>query len=186
MGIISSPTRLEFPNLQTRAFALARWRLRRALFGLKAHNPDTLSPALTGFLIAYAYSIWVYRLLLFIGIAAYVYSFFIKLLGIVLFIIEIGWFVALPVLKELKEWWKMRDSIVERRHAWYTAAAASSLSGRFALPCSFSVRVPAIVRASEPTQGFSRRPLRDRKSGREGRRLCHQGPTSVRDALAAT
>ncbi|MFZ1107084.1 MAG: HlyD family efflux transporter periplasmic adaptor subunit [Rhodomicrobium sp.] len=146
---------LGVPNLQTRAFALARWRLRRALFGLKAHNPDTLSPALTGFLIAYAYSIWAYRLLLFIGIAAYVYSFFIKIVGIVLFIIEIGWFVALPVLKELQEWWKMREFIARQTHAWYTAAAFLIVVAAVCLPCSFSVRVPAILRASEDARIFA-------------------------------
>jgi putative peptide zinc metalloprotease protein len=145
---------LGVPNLQTRAFRLGRWWLRRILFGLPAPNPDKLSPALTGVCIAYAYSIWVYRLFLFIGIAAYVYSFFIKLLGIVLFIIEIGWFVVLPILKEFAEWWKMRALIVKRTRAWATAAAVAVIVAALSLPCSFSVRVPAILRAEYDARIF--------------------------------
>ena len=145
---------LGVPNLQTRAFALGRWWLRRILFGLKIPNPDRLSPALTGFCIGYAYSIWIYRLLLFIGIAAYVYSFFIKVVGIILFVIEIGWFVVLPFLKELAEWWKMRALLVKQARARYAVAAFILLLAALALPFSFSVRVPAILRASADAHIF--------------------------------
>ncbi len=145
---------LGIPNLQTRAFVLGRWWMRRMLFGVQTPNPDRLSHGLTLFCIGYSYAIWCYRLLLFIGIAAYVYSFFIKLLGIVLFAIEIGWFVALPVLKEFKEWWKIRASIVERRRAWYTTAAAIIGIGALCAPLSFSVRIPAIVRAQADARIF--------------------------------
>jgi putative peptide zinc metalloprotease protein len=49
-------------------------------------------------------AVWIYRLVLFLGIAALVYHFFIKAVGILLFIVEMGWFVALPLWRELQAW----------------------------------------------------------------------------------
>ena len=145
---------LGVPNLQTRSFALGRCWLRRIFFGLKIPNPDKLSPALTGFCIGYAHSIWIYHLLLFIGIAVYVYSFLIKIFGIVLFILEIGWFVVLPFLKELAEWWKMRALLVKQARARYAAGVFILLLAALALPSSFSVRAPAILRVSADARIF--------------------------------
>lgn len=95
---------LDMPNLHSRSFALARWDLRERLLGLHAPPPEHFSPRRTAGLIVFAYATWLYRLVLFLGIAALVYGFFIKALGIVLFVVEIGWFVVLPVWGEIKLW----------------------------------------------------------------------------------
>jgi putative peptide zinc metalloprotease protein len=102
---------LGIENLQTRAFALARWRLRELLFKLGHPPPETLTASQRRGLTLYAWATWVYRLFLFIGIAALVYYFFFKVLGIILFVCEIVWFVARPVWNELKEWWRLRGDI---------------------------------------------------------------------------
>jgi putative peptide zinc metalloprotease protein len=145
-------------NLQSRAFALGRWRLRRLLFGLKAPNPDDLSPALTGFCIAYAYMTWLYRLVLFAGIALYVYHFFIKAAGIILFLIEIGAFILWPICKEFAEWWRARWLILREPRVWLTTAAALLGLTAICLPLSHSVRVPAILRAETDARVFAPRP----------------------------
>jgi putative peptide zinc metalloprotease protein len=54
--------------------------------------------------VLFAYATWLYRLVVFLGIAALVYTFFIKVVGILLFIVEIVWFVILPVWNEIKLW----------------------------------------------------------------------------------
>ncbi|MDL2355021.1 MAG: site-2 protease family protein [Pseudomonadota bacterium] len=95
---------LDIPNLHGRAFALARWDLRERLFGLAAPVPEVFSRRRRAALIGFAYATWLYRILLFLGIAALVYHFFIKALGIVLFMVEIGWFVLLPVWREMRLW----------------------------------------------------------------------------------
>jgi putative peptide zinc metalloprotease protein len=95
---------LEMPNLHQRAFALARWDLRERLFGLQEAPPEHFPPKRALALILFAYATWVYRLTLFIGIAVLVYHFFIKLVGILLFAVEIGWFVLLPLWGEIKAW----------------------------------------------------------------------------------
>ncbi|HZX27407.1 MAG TPA: HlyD family efflux transporter periplasmic adaptor subunit [Telluria sp.] len=98
---------LEMPNLHARAFALARWDLRERLFGLGLPAPEVFPRARRNALILFAYATWVYRLVVFLGIAALVYAFFIKAVGLLLFAVEIGWFVLLPLFRELAVWRRM-------------------------------------------------------------------------------
>jgi putative peptide zinc metalloprotease protein len=95
---------LDMPNLHTRAFALARWRLREYLFDLGEPPPEYLSSKRTHWLVIFSFATWVYRLVLFFAIAALVYSFFIKIVGIFLFFVEIVWFVLMPLYGECKVW----------------------------------------------------------------------------------
>jgi putative peptide zinc metalloprotease protein len=95
---------LDMPNLHARSFALARWHMREWLFGLGLEPPEYFSRRMRIGLILFAYATWIYRLLLFLGIAALVYHFFIKAVGILLFVVEMGWFVLMPFYKEIKEW----------------------------------------------------------------------------------
>jgi putative peptide zinc metalloprotease protein len=46
-----------------------------------------------------------------------VYHFFIKIVGIILFLIEIVWFIAIPVYKELGEWMARVDKIKARSNS---------------------------------------------------------------------
>ncbi len=95
---------LDIPNLHNRAFALARWDMRERLFGLGLPAPEHFPRHRKTGLILFAYATWIYRLVVFLGIAALVYTFFIKALGILLFMVEIGWFVLLPFWNEVKLW----------------------------------------------------------------------------------
>ncbi len=95
---------LAMPNLHGRSFALARWKLRSWLFGLRHEPPEYFSRRRTAGLIAFAWVTWIYRLVLFLGIAALVYHFVIKAVGILLFVIEIGWFIVLPLWQEIRHW----------------------------------------------------------------------------------
>jgi putative peptide zinc metalloprotease protein len=95
---------LDMPNLHNRSFALARWDMRERLFGLGLAPPEHFPRQRTIGLILFAYATWLYRLVVFLGIAALVYAFFIKAVGVLLFIVEIGWFVLLPFWNEVKLW----------------------------------------------------------------------------------
>lgn len=64
------------PNLHGRAFALARWDLRERLFALGETAPEHFSSARLRALVAFAWAVWLYRLVLFLGIAAMVYFLF--------------------------------------------------------------------------------------------------------------
>ena len=102
---------LEVDNLQPRAFALARWKLREVLFGFGDPPPEEMDAGLRLQLMAYAWATWLYRFFLFLAISVLVYFFFFKLLGIFLMAVEIGWFIVLPIAMEIGEWWKNRKRI---------------------------------------------------------------------------
>lgn len=102
---------LDFPNLHVRSFAFGRRALRRWVLGWNDPLPEALSPQMARFLTVFAFIVWLVRLAVFAGIAVGVYLFFFKALGIFLFIVEIAWFIVMPVWSELKVWWLRRAEI---------------------------------------------------------------------------
>ncbi|TYL48322.1 HlyD family efflux transporter periplasmic adaptor subunit [Marinomonas sp. IMCC 4694] len=102
---------LGMENLQPRSFLVGKWFLRERLFGFGFLPPEPLNRKKCWLMVAYAWSTWVYRFFLFLGIAALVYYFAFKLLGIVLFLVEIIWFVVLPIAKEMKVWLGLRKKM---------------------------------------------------------------------------
>ncbi len=139
---------LEIPNLQDRSFAFGRWQLRRMLFGLDAPPPEPVTPSRRRLLIAFAWAVWIYRFGLFLGIALMVYHYFFKLLGIILFAIEIGWFIVLPIVGELKVWWTLRGEIAERRRGWLTAGVLVGLIALLFVPWSDRISLPAVLEST--------------------------------------
>lgn len=136
-------------NLQPRAFAVARWRLREALFGLGEPPPELLAPWRRRVFIIYAWATWTYRLLLFLGIAMLVYHLVFKLLGIGLFSVEIGWFIVLPLQKELRQWWRRRTRMQLNRRSLRTLAIAAGLIFLLFVPWRSSVSLPAVLVAAD-------------------------------------
>lgn len=102
---------VDMPNLHERSGNLARTWIRRQLAGLDEAWPEPLPARVRGALIGFALLTWLYRLGVFIGIAVAVYYMFFKALGILLFIVEIGWFIVRPVVTELREWRARQDTI---------------------------------------------------------------------------
>ena len=145
---------LDFPNLHERAGALAITWLRRTLLGLDDPWPEEFPRRSLTALIVFAMVTWIYRLIVFIGIAWLVYYYFFKILGIILFAIEILWFVWLPVWRELKVWVNRRSDIKNNR--WLLLALV--LAGLLALgivPWQTSVQGTAWVHALRQTQVYS-------------------------------
>jgi putative peptide zinc metalloprotease protein len=106
---------LDFPNLHERSGALAKTSMRRLLLGFEEPWTEEFSTKKRRALIAFSTITWLYRLTVFIGIAFLVYYFFFKVLGIILFIIEILWFVLLPIWSEIKVWIARRAEIKPSR-----------------------------------------------------------------------
>lgn len=147
-------------NLQTRSFAIGRWWLRETLFGLGHPPPDRFNSKTRNLLVFYALSTWVYRLILFIGIALIVYHFFFKALGVLLFITEIVFFIALPILREISAWWVFRKDIMSSRRTALTAAVLTVLIALSVIPWSSSVVVPAILESSREVAIFPPAPAK--------------------------
>lgn len=134
-------------NLQTRAFALCRWRLREALFGYGAAPPEPWSPGMQRRLLGWGYSAWLWRAVLFFGIALLVYHMFFKLLGSFLMLVELVWFIGLPVWRELQEWWQRRDQAHPGK-VLGLGALLLVLLAILALPWRSSVELPVMLEAS--------------------------------------
>jgi putative peptide zinc metalloprotease protein len=138
---------LDQPNLHPRSFALARWHLRETLFALGEPVPEPLPAATRRWMIVFAWAVWLYRLTLFLGIAILVYHFFIKVVGIVLFAVEIGWFVVKPVWSELREWGTRAPAIRGGRRGRVTLGLVLLGLVLAALPWSGRVSAPALLKA---------------------------------------
>ncbi len=151
---------LGIPNLQQRAFTFGRWKLREWLFALGDPPPESLSPRIQNKLILYAWSTWLFRFFLFLAIALYVYYFFFKLLGLILFAVEITWFLLLPITQEIQEWWKRKDRIVLKRRGWITLTMVVTLTTMAFVPWNTTIAIPAILQAAQHTTIFAPAPSR--------------------------
>jgi putative peptide zinc metalloprotease protein len=129
---------LDLPNLHERSSALARTWMRRTLLGFDEKWPETYAPPKRRALIAFALATWIYRLVVFLGIALLVYYFFFKLLGIFLMAVELIWFIGRPMLKELEVWHKRRAEITTHRR-WWLAGIGVALVALLVFP--FSSRI---------------------------------------------
>ncbi len=140
---------LDMPNLHQRSFALARWQLREWLFDLREPKPEHLTPQREAGLIAFACFTWIYRLVVFLGIAVLVYHFAVKLLGILLFLVEILWFVLLPIRHELAAWRERWPRIRSRRRSRASAAALLAALLLTAVPWPAQISASAMLKPTE-------------------------------------
>ena len=138
---------LRVENLQPRAFSLAKWKLRQIIFGLNHEQPEKMNTNKINFLIFYAWSTWIYRFFLFIGIAILVYHYTFKVLGIILFVVEIIWFICLPIYREMALWWKMRSDIGLSFNLIRTILFISVLFFLFFYPWKNYQKIPAILQS---------------------------------------
>ncbi|MPQ71020.1 MULTISPECIES: biotin/lipoyl-binding protein [Pseudomonas] len=140
----------EIDNLQGRAFALCRWRLREALFGYDEPAPEPWPPAMRRRLLWWGFLSWLWRAALFFGIALAVYHLFFKLLGIFLMMVELGWFIFLPIFKETREWWSRREQAHTPR-VLLSGLGLLALLLLVVVPWRSSVEIPVMLEAGRVT-----------------------------------
>ena len=151
---------LKAENLQPRSFALAKWKIRETLFGFNHKPPEEISPSRRWTFIIYAWSTWVYRFFLFIGIALLVYYFAFKVLGIILFAIEIYWFIMLPIIKEMKQWWMMRSEMKLNKQTFRTISVLIITLMILFLPWKSSMKIPAVYISEKYSKIYSPYPAK--------------------------
>lgn len=140
---------LQMPNLQNRGFAIGRWQMREWLFGLGDAPPEHFPRWLQRTLVGYAFAVWIYRFFLFTGIAILVYHMAFKLLGMLLFAIEIGYFVVMPVVNEVREWSKRRKDYRMNRNMTTTLTVSAVVLLLLMIPWQRGVYAPALLRAEQ-------------------------------------
>ncbi|SPP65083.1 HlyD family efflux transporter periplasmic adaptor subunit [Nitrospira lenta] len=138
---------LGLPNLQDRAFAFGQWKLREILFATGAPAPEVVGSSTRRIMVTYAWAIWAYRLVLFTGIAVMVYHEFFKALGIILFLVEIVFFIGLPVWREVRTWWDRRAAFAGNPRFAVTVTATLGLVVLACMPWSSRVTIPGVLQA---------------------------------------
>jgi putative peptide zinc metalloprotease protein len=154
-------------NLFDRSFKLGRWKLRELLFGLGDAPPEALDKSLTRVLVLFSWSVWLYRFLLFLGIALLVYFLFFKALGLILMAVEVVWFIGMPIYSELREWGRRRGQIRLNLNSLLTISVLAILVLLFLLPLDRKVDAPAVLRARVHTDIYA--PISARITGIDAR-----------------
>ena len=140
------------PNLQPRAFAMARWFIRYYLLGSDEKQPENLSKNKKTFFITYAIFTWIYRFFLFLGIAFLVYYFAFKVLGIILFLVEIIWFIMLPVYHELKVWYAKRKEVELNKRNKLSLGIFILILILLFTPWNSKIYIPSVLEAKNFTE----------------------------------
>jgi len=151
---------LDVPNLQDRGFALARWWLREMLFALGDRPPEVLPPRLRMVVLTYALSTLVYRFFLFMGIALLVFHIGFKALGLFLMGVEVWWFIARPILNEVRIWIRRLNGVRPSGRALVTFGGFAALMAALIVPWHGSVSGPAVLRANHEATLFTDEPGR--------------------------
>ena len=146
---------LKAENLQPRSFALARWKVRETFFGLNHKPPEELNPSRRWIFISYAWLTWLYRFFLFIGIALLVYHLAFKVLGIILFIIEIYWFIMAPIVREIKQWWLLKSEIEFNKETKRLLIIIFSILILLLAPWKSSMKIPAVYVSEKYSKIYS-------------------------------
>ena len=145
---------LDFPGLHERAGKQARRVLRRWIPGLQEPSSEVLTPSFRRFLVSFAFATWVYRLVLFVGIAVVVYHAFFNALGVLLFMVEIAVFLGRPIYAELRVWWQRRQEIPGWRSvAWALFLLAMALV--LFLPLLSGISAPGVLKAASEQPVYS-------------------------------
>jgi putative peptide zinc metalloprotease protein len=153
-GYFAMSDALKMPNLQNRAFAIARWCLRYYVIGIRENIPEPFSPKFILLLLFYAYGTWIYRFFLFLGIAIFVYRIDFKLLGIFLFAVEIYYFIARPIISEAKIWWEKRSKIsITKSNLFALSLFLLGLAWLF-VPNLNPIRLPAVATVEQKVKIF--------------------------------
>jgi putative peptide zinc metalloprotease protein len=146
-------------SLGPRSFALATWNLRQVFFATDEPVPEQLPRNTFRFLITYAYCTWIYRLGLFLGIAVLVYHEFPKAIGIPAAAIEVLFFIAAPIVRELREMKTMGFAqLFSTRRGMMMGAVLIAGLVLAALPINHSINVPAILSPRQEAWVFPSEP----------------------------
>lgn len=130
-------------NLQPRAFALLRHRVRCWLVGWQGAIPEQ-HPQQRRLLI-YAAATLIYRLVLALTIALLVYHMTFPALGLLLLVVELWIFILRPLWSEMRDLYQQRALWGEHYFLWRSGAVLGLLLLLLALPLPSLERLPALL-----------------------------------------
>lgn len=131
---------------------MAKWYIRKNIIGYDATRPEDLSTKKQNFFIIYALITWVYRFFLFLGIAFLVYHFAFKVLGIILFLVEIVWFILLPIYSEIRVWIDNKQKIKLNSKNKKSLIVLAMILATILVPWNNKITLPAVLEIKEYTK----------------------------------
>jgi putative peptide zinc metalloprotease protein len=140
---------LQYPNLQPRTYALARWWLRANLLGWRQAPPEPPKAYLIGLGVA----IWFYRLSVTLGIALLVYHFAFKAGGVLMALAVLWWSLVLPFAKEIKAIYQARHGF--NRRSKVTLGVLLTLLILASVPLQGHTALPAFVGAESVSRIYA-------------------------------
>jgi putative peptide zinc metalloprotease protein len=146
-----------FQNMQSSGFALGKWKLRKALWGINQSQPLKTTPLKRTGLLVYAYCTWAYRLFLFTAIGLLLYHIIPKPFGIFISIAIMTLFIGAPIKREVRHWGKNYTTILSNRRGRFSLTCCALLLALFFLPWQSRVTAPALMQPILHTEIFSPR-----------------------------
>jgi len=147
------------PNLHDEATRCVKHWMRTKWLGWQEPEPVLEGESSPRWLLWFGLGTAVYRFFLFLGIAVAVYHYFFKALGILLFAVEIWWFILKPAIAELSHWWSHRQR-VEMRAGLRLGISLLVVLMVLAVPWQSSILAEGWVRAVQEFTVYSPRPAR--------------------------
>lgn len=135
---------LDYPNLHERAGAMAKASVRRVLLGWDEPDPEPVTPSQRRAMVGFAMFTWLYRLVVFLGIAVAVYLMFFKVLGLFLFAVEVSWFIVRPFWSEVTVWRQRKNEVRPSRRVLF-GAVLLGMAGLLIMPWSMDVEAPGVA-----------------------------------------
>lgn len=131
-------------NLEQKGHASARYWLRRLVFGWD--EPLSPDPPRRRYAL-FGVAVWLYRLVLFFGIALAVYHLFFKALGLLLFAVEIAYFILGPIWREVTAWTARAGQVRLNGALLRTLTVLGLVVAVLAVPWRATLVVPGVLRA---------------------------------------
>ena len=147
-----------FQNMQASGFELARWKMRKTLWGLNNPKPFTLSRRKESILLTYAYTTWAYRVFLFVAIGLLAYHFLPKPFGVLFFAFILSSFIAAPIWRELKQWFNGGRELFTSGRARTTLSLGLAALWLFLWPWQTRITAPALIRPALHTEIYALSP----------------------------
>ena len=136
---------LGIPNLQSRGFSLGKWQLREWLFAWGDDVPLKLTPRMHKIVLFYAYGAWIKRTIVFIAIGILIYQRMFKVLGILLLMLQLNFFIVKPAYSEIKHWVVNYKKMHWNKHSAITLAVFIGLLVFLFVPWQSKIRIPGTV-----------------------------------------
>ena len=135
-------------NLHAKAIEHGKQWIRRVAFGLQEDIQGRYDEKTQRFLTAFGLGVIIYRFFLYLGIAFLVYYVFFKPLGFVMMMIELAWFIAIPVLKELQYIWSKKSEWLGASGAKIRFIIIAVIGMIFFFPVHSSIKTMAVMHPS--------------------------------------